>query len=286
MLLGGAVSHNLYKIHRDIMVGEHNRLLTQARVINENLASQIDATDRVLRFLCADLNNLQPSAWWSGAQSKRMKVFEELVPGIRVLNAVDANGRIRLSNRGELVGRDVSQRDYFKLALSRHASADLYLSPPFKTLLGAWGMNLVRVVKNPDGGFGGIVSATLNPDYFETVLGSVNYSPDMLTAIIHGDGLLFSMAPERPELSGKNLDLPGTFFTRHRELGGEENLFSGTFYATNDQRLVVMKTFSSEQLYSLDQSSGGGYRAPAVGHYCRVAQPCAVPGDHLLQHQS
>lgn len=107
---------------------------------------------------------------------------------------------------------------------------------------------LVRIVKSPDGSFGGIIGATLNPDYFQTLLRSVNYSQDMVTAIVHGDGLIFTMEPNRVELSGKNLNLPGTFFSAHLASGNQENLFSGTLYATNDQRLIAFKTFQPEQL--------------------------------------
>ena len=79
-LLGGAVVHNLYKIHRDIIRGESHRLRTQARVITANLASQIEAADRVLRFLRADLQGLPSSAWNTVVEEKRMMLFAEVIP--------------------------------------------------------------------------------------------------------------------------------------------------------------------------------------------------------------
>ncbi len=246
-LLGGAVVHNLYKIHRDIIRGESHRLRTQARVITANLASQIEAADRVLRFLRADLQGLPSSAWNTVVEEKRMMLFAEVIPGIRMLNVLDRRGRVRLSSRKELLGSDLSRRDYFRKARFQKVDT-LALSPPFKTVLGCWGMNLIRVMPGPNGQFGGIISATLDPDYFETVLQSVNYSPDMQTAIIHGTGILFSMAPERPDLIGKNLSLPGTFFTRHQASGAVENVFTGRFYATNDKRMVALRTFASDRV--------------------------------------
>jgi len=247
LLLGGAVAHNLYKIHRDIMAGERHRLQTQARVISDNLTVQIAAADRVIKTLCGELSGRDPAEWRTVIEQKQMRLFQDVLPGIRVLNVIDADGGIRISNRGELLGRSMAQRDYFIYARNHSDQQTLFVSAPFKTLLGAWGVNLVRVVTSADGGFGGIISATLNPDYFQTLLRSVNYSQDMVTAIIHGDGLIFTMEPNRVELAGKNLNLPGTFFSAHRASGNQENLFSGTLYATNDERLMVFKTFQPEQ---------------------------------------
>ncbi len=247
VLLAGAVVHNLYKIHRDIMAGEQHRLQTQARVVSDNLTVQIAAADRVITALRSELGGRDPATWHQAVAEKQMRLFEEVLPGIRVLNAIDADGRIRLSNRDDLVGRSMAQRDYFIHARNQRDQQALFVSPPFKTLLGVWGVNLIRVVQDADGGFGGIISATLNPEYFQTLLHSVNYSQDMVTAIIHGDGLIFTMEPNRVELTGKNLNLPGTFFSAHRESGNQENIFSGTLYATNDQRLMVFKTFQPGQ---------------------------------------
>jgi len=248
LVLGGAVAHNLYKIHRDIMAGERHRLQTQARVISDNLTVQIAAADRVIKSLCSELGGRDPARWNAVIQQKQMRLFQDVLPGIRVLNAVDASGQIRLSNCSELLGQQLGHRDYFLRARDASTTDALFVSAPFRTLLGAWGVTLVRVVKGPDGAFGGIVGATLNPDYFQTLLHSVSYSQDMVTAIIHGDGLIFTMEPKRGELSGKNLNLPGTYFSAHRDSGKQENLFSGTLYATNDQRLMIFKTFQPEQL--------------------------------------
>ncbi|MFA6823836.1 MAG: hypothetical protein WCR32_08540, partial [Geobacter sp.] len=138
VLLGGAVAHNLYKIHRDIMVGERHRLQTQARVVSDNLTVQIAAADRIITALRSELSGRDPAAWQRVIAEKQMKLFQDVLPGIRVLNAIDADGRIRLSNRDELVGRSMAQRDYFIHARDARNKDILFDSSPFRTLLGAW----------------------------------------------------------------------------------------------------------------------------------------------------
>ncbi|CAH2031866.1 bifunctional diguanylate cyclase/phosphodiesterase [Trichlorobacter ammonificans] len=241
-LLGGAVVHNLYKGYRDTEAIEQQRLKTQARVVAENISNSIGATDRVLLTLRSGLRGVPPQRWSAIATTSSLKQLESLIPGVRTFLGVDSAGRIRFSNRPELVGTSVVYRDYFRIP--REASGDdiLFVAPPFQTVLGSWGMNLVRIIPGQDGAFGGIVAATLDPDHFTALLGSINYSGDMVSAIIHGDGLLFTMAPEWKELAGKNLALPGTLFSRHRASGAVENLYHGLFRATGDERMVALRT--------------------------------------------
>lgn len=248
LLLAGAVVHNLYNGYLNTEAIEQQRLATQARIVAENIAGEIKVTDRVLKTIRAELDAVPADRWHRTVDSSRLKQLEDVIPGIRTFLGVDKNGQIRFSSRRELVGTNVGYRDYFKKARD-HASSDvLFVAPPFQTVLGVWGMPLVRTVTVPSGGFNGIVVATLDPAYFTSLLGTVNYSRDMMTTIIHGNGLLFTMVPEWKELSGKNLALPGTMFSRHVAAGKQESLFNGLFHATGDQRMVALRTVQYDGL--------------------------------------
>ncbi len=248
MLLCGAVIHNLYNGYRDTETIEQQRLGTQARIVSENIADEMKITDRVLRAIRAELGFIPAQRWNTVVDAGRLKQLEDVIPGVRTFLGVDRNGQVRFSSRRELVGTNVAYREYFKKAQDNATDDILFVSPPFKTVLGIWGIPLIRTLTGSDGKFNGIVVATLDPANFTTLLSTVNYSRDMITAIIHGDGLLFSMAPEWKELSGKNLSLPGTLFSDHMASGKLENLFSGLFHATGDQRMLAFRTVRVEGL--------------------------------------
>lgn len=248
VLIGGAVAHNIYKMYQDLTQGEQQRLLTQSRVVAKNLEEQFEAAERVIRLITEELHGRSAAEWGALVPEKRIALLVEAMPAFRVLNVLDADGRVRLSNLPELVGVDLGRRDYFLHVRSQQQRDGFFLSEPFKTRLNVWGMNLIRVINGPGAGFGGIVSATLNPDYFSGFLGAVNYSDDMLSVIVHGDGLVYAMAPLREEVSGKNLGRPDTLFTRHRDSGRQESIFSETLYATDDERMVVFRTFQPKHL--------------------------------------
>lgn len=248
-LLAGAVVHNLYKSYQDIRTGEEHRLLTQVRVLDVNLSSRLQGTDRILLAIRNDLANV-PADRWSGVMtSRRLEVLAGVMPGVLSILAVDGKGIIRLSNRKNLLGSDVSHREYFKTALHNPDPSLLFVSPPFKTLIGVWSMTLVRVIHNAQGEFAGITVASLNPDYFKTVLGSVNYAPDMWSAIAHGDGVQFLIAPERDAQQGKNIARPGSLFSRHIAGGTHESIMSGTVFATGEQRLMAQLTIRPAALH-------------------------------------
>ncbi len=241
IILGGAVTFNLYQEYGRIADREQERLSAQARVIAENMERQLASASRALDEVRGDLPH------WTGVsvpgtETLRLKTLISSLMGISTMNVMDAKGKVIASNRPELIGTDLSYRDYFQ-AVKKHPEPDmLYVSPPFKTLLGVFSITLSRVISSPRGEFAGIVTANLNPEYFKTLMASVLYTPDMWDAIGHGDGLLFLMVPEREELQGMNLAQPGSFFNQHRDSGQVATVLSGTVYATGEMRMMAQRT--------------------------------------------
>lgn len=140
-------------------------------MIAENLERQLGSVSRALEDVRSDMHFWQGS---SGLQL-RLKALASALAGIRTMNVMDAKGVIIASNRPELAGINLATRDYFVLARQQNNANLLHLSPPFKTVLGAYGINLTRMIVGPRGEFAGIVTATLDPEYFKTLMASVPY---------------------------------------------------------------------------------------------------------------
>jgi diguanylate cyclase (GGDEF)-like protein/PAS domain S-box-containing protein len=241
IVLGGAIAFNLYLGYGRIADREQERLTAQARVIAENLERQLTSACRALEEVRGDLPHWTGSSV-PGTETLRLKTLISTMMGISTMNVIDAKGKVIASNRPELIGTNLSYRDYFQ-AVKKHPEPDtLYVSPPFKTLRGVFAISLSRVISSPRGEFAGIVTAILDPDYFKTLMASVLYTPDMWDAIGHGDGLLFLMVPEREELQGTNLAQPGSFFNQHRDSGQVATVFSGTVYTTGEMRMMAQRT--------------------------------------------
>ncbi len=244
LTLGGATGFNLYLERARTESREQNRLLTQARVIQENLEQNLTAVSRVL----ADLRKDAPQGKAKPGLGEHLMLLTDAMPGIRTLLLLDAVGTVSASTRPELEGKNFAYRDYFKIARHSPDPDMLFVSAPFQTTLGVYGVNVARTIPGPDGEFAGIVVATLDPEYFRTLINSVLYAPDMWVAIAHGDGLQVAVVPEREGQVGKNLAQPGSFFSRHRDSGKETSILTGIVFATGEERMMALRSIQPTKL--------------------------------------
>ena len=243
--LGGAVAFNLHLEYEHVATREGDRLSAQARVIAENIEHQLAKTNITLEVIRDELPNWKGQ---SGQQERlyHLKAFSSA--GIRYLAIMDAEGTILAANLPEFAGHNFSQRDYFQAAKQQHDAGTLYVSPPFKSASGPYVINLTRMISGPQGEFAGVITASLDPEYFATLLSSVLYAPGMWDAVGHGDGQLFLMMPAREDLNGMNLAQPGSLFTQHRNSGQVATVLTGMAYSTKDVRMMAQRTVQPAQL--------------------------------------
>ena len=116
-------------------------------------------------------------------------------------------------------------------------------------MLNTFVISLFRTIKGPDGEFAGIVIVSVVPEYFFTLLDAVRHAPDVKTALLHGDGKLFLMAPERPDLAGKDMATPDTLFTRHLQTGRVDNVFTAPVTLIGANRMVAFRTVNPADLH-------------------------------------
>lgn len=238
--LGVAIAFNLYFEHGRAVAHEHERLSTQVRVIAENTQYQLTSANLALENVRDNLVYWKDEA---GLQAgvRHLKAAS-IIPGIRTMNIVDKTGTITASTRSELIGMNLGYHDYFQ-EVERHPNADiLYVSPPFETVLDTFAVNIVRMIPGKQGEFDGIVTATLDPEYFKTLMMSVQYAPNMWVSLAHSDGLVFLMIPEREGIEEMNLKNPDSFFMRHRSSGRKEEVFTGTVHATRESGMIALHT--------------------------------------------
>ena len=242
-IVGAGLGYDLYADHDRLDRVERDRIGVQARVVQENLDQQLISTYDSITDIVADIPSWRkPGGGYLAVANHVLDEINDAIPGIRTLLILDRDGVVRASNRAELIGRDFRRRDYFKIPMLGNAPGILYLTPPFNTTLGSYVMELSRVLQGPGGEFDGVVSVSLDPEYFTTLLQSVRYAPDMRVYIAHSDGQLFTMVPDQTGQAGKQLNRPGSLFSRHIESGREENILTGNAIASGDMRIAALRT--------------------------------------------
>ena len=216
-------------------------LMAQARVVEENLGANLI----FINVLLTDVINMQYGA--SRPSAVEMNAYlrhqDDLIPGIRTIFIADSYGRIIRSSREKIIGFDGSDREYFKTALTVSDPARLIITPPFQTILGTSVVTVTRKATGKEGEFLGIVSASLDKDYFGTLLGSVLYVSDNRVSLVHTGGDVFISLPDtQPGFAGENLVKSGSLFLRHRESGKQISVQHGRSSMLGEERIAVLIT--------------------------------------------
>lgn len=235
-----------------IDLNERNRLSAQARTIENNIVRQLEATSSALLSVLNDWPFLMSLPDGEALVNRRLQSLSDSMPGVRTLLVLDDQGRTLNSNRAELVGRSFSTRAYVTAVQQRPNPDTLYVSPPFKTVLDVYALNLTRASVDPDGQLTIIASATLDPDFFGVLMESVLYSPDMWTGMAHGDGEIFNVAPALEGALGIDLNRPGSLFRLHQESGEAKTLLEGVVATTGHLSLMAQRTLLPDHL-SMDK---------------------------------
>jgi diguanylate cyclase (GGDEF)-like protein/PAS domain S-box-containing protein len=253
LIFGGYIAYSRYQEYLQIDFQERERLSSQTAVIEKNLVPQITSVSKALESVREDLPRWQKQKDGLLQTNRRLQVFGATLPGVRTLLVVSADGQIAASNNEKLIGASLAQREWFQVAARNNTPQTLYVIEPIKSLLNTYVIALARSVSGPNGEFTGVIYASLHPDFAGALLDSVRYTSDAKSFLIHGDGKLFMTMPERPDLVAKDLAVPNSLFTRHRDSGRMTSIFAETAYVTNEERMAAFRTVRPADL-SMDKS--------------------------------
>jgi len=242
----GYLSYHDYR-HTDAR--QRERLLFQAKTVDDLVVQQLESIHIMLGFIRSDL----PPRWQENPRvaestNSHLKKLVAAMPGLRTIGVFDTTTRIVASSLDSLMGRSFPNPGFISDLRARPDPDALYVSPPFRTSLGVWTLFISRAVVDEQGKFAGLVTASLDPESFDVILQSVLHTPDAWAALVHEDGTLFVIGPGRSDSRGRNLSVPGSLFTLHRQQGGVANTFRGLAYATGEQRLVGIRTINPARL--------------------------------------
>lgn len=242
LLLGGFISYSLWLDYWHSDEFERERLMQQTQIVEKNLIPQLIATNRAIEGIIDELPGWEAEKDGFKRANQRLKVIDDSLPAITPILVIKADGTVISSSNEKLIGMNFAKRDYFQTALQNPDPRILHVSAPFKTVLDTFVISLFRSIRGPNGEFAGIVIVSLIPEYFSVLLDSVRYAPDMWSGIVHGDGKLFLMTPERSESVGMDLAKAGTFFARYLESGQPSSLSIGTYKGMGEDRMIALRT--------------------------------------------
>ena len=133
LLIGCIAGFSLQRQRHAVEAMEKDRLALQARVIDENLSHQLVGVARALEGIQNDIPFWGERPNFDSA-SRHLQTLSAAMPGVRTLLVLDADGKVVTSDRLELIGKNFSQRDYFRIARTA-ANPALTTTPAARALL-------------------------------------------------------------------------------------------------------------------------------------------------------
>ncbi len=248
LALGALLVAVLWSERQALEARERQHLAHQAHTIHDNLVYNLRSVDRALTIVMADLERWQAEGEDIPHINNRLRAFADAIIGVHTLSWIDAKGVIQASSREELLGTDVRGQQYFQAALQASSMGSLVVGAPVEILPGFWVTNLVRSYPAPEGGFGGVVVATLDPQVYLTLLESVRYAPDVRTGLTHGDGVRFVLVADRTLPQMAQRIAPGTVFAQHLASGQSANVLRGNVEPGGPLRLVALQNIQPAEL--------------------------------------
>ncbi len=198
-LVGGSIYIHLANEYRQTEENAYAQTGNLALGFAENIQRSLEAIDQTLIYVrdaySADPQHFDLAKWTrSGPVAGR--------PSVRI-SVLDAGGTLRSTNLGALSGK-VDLSDSEIVQMQRGATEDrLRIGLPVRAVgTGRWVLNVTRRIVAPGGGFGGIVAATVNLDYFTRFYDALDLSRAAVM-LLGQDGIVRARAPNAENVIGQ-----------------------------------------------------------------------------------
>lgn len=190
-LLAALDFHAGFRHHRELAL---TQLAGRAALVEAQIERQLDT----IYFALGNLEALNAGpALKPERLDHRLAGIGGALPGVRTMALLDAKGQVLASTRPELVGANFAHRDYFRDAAAQPAVNTLFVTAPYRTVLGVLSINVSRVLLARDGRFAGIVTATLDPEFFRSLLTAAPDVEDLQIVLAGSEGSVFLALPDK-----------------------------------------------------------------------------------------
>ena len=221
-----------------------DRMRAQAVVIDQTLHRQLEGIRWALDGARAAL--APNSGCDLACRRTLLQSLTRAMPGVRALLAVGPNGHIEISD-DDLGDRRLDDKRFLAQVPHMCDGRTLYLSDPYELQPNQFNLKVAMSLDAGDGCGRGAVAAILNPEYFDAVMRSALYAPDMTITITDLDGHRLLYVPPDPEVMRAGALHPDAMLAAHRASGERVSVRRGVG-ADGVDRLVVQRSMRVENL--------------------------------------
>ncbi len=189
---------------------------SQVRIIAEHASRTIGEVDRAIDNVLRDKS--RPGRLSFADEQTLHDIFvvnQREIPQISSFFIIDEKGILKASSLHYPIKKiDLSFREYFKVHRDVSGEAP-FLSRPIKnSITGKWVFVFSQRINNPDGSFAGIIGATCDLAYFETIYSTLFNLSSRRISLVRDDGYLIVSSPAENRNLESNIK-NGKMFTEY-----------------------------------------------------------------------
>jgi diguanylate cyclase (GGDEF)-like protein/PAS domain S-box-containing protein len=194
--------------------GSRARELKNAEIDMANLARSLtqhadDSFDLLDASILGIVGRLETEGTGPVTLSKLEKILQARKAGLTRIHGLfiyDENGAwLATSENLNLADFNNSDRDYFQHH-KQSAAPEAWIGPPVKSRSnGDWVISVSRRFNHPDGGFAGVVSATVGTEYFSQFYRQFDIGENGAIALLNAGGIILARNPDDSTYVGRDL---------------------------------------------------------------------------------
>ena len=222
VLLGlsvGAVGFTIWQLRNDAIKAAVNDTGNIAAILAGQFSRSLNTIDAMLLEIRATGKGLEidtpekvRSIYGTKEMHDTMRAHLAVVPHIFNIVIADENGQLVASTAAWPTPKiNVADRDYFKTARTR-LDGRLSTSVPIRNRIdGNQTIVFARRLETPGGKFAGLVFASVNSNYFESIYASTQTVESLIFNLIREDGTILFRHPDTRGYAGKRLSQQATW---------------------------------------------------------------------------
>ncbi|MBI1777869.1 MAG: hypothetical protein HYR63_21225 [Proteobacteria bacterium] len=247
LALSGLMAAILLRAHEEAIADAEHRTQDFVDVLAEHAVLVFDNVDRTLEEANTTRARLVRNGQWGPSAGDRpyraLLELQRSSAAVTNLSWTDEHGdRLYTALSRFPPPLNVAERPYFR-AHSDSASHRIYIGQP--TLSGLTGKYLVPVTRRfslPDGGFGGVTTALVDPFYFSTYYQSMTRRQRLIIQLALRDGTVLAREPSLTSFAGSSqAELP--LFTTHLPKA-ESGTYAGISGVDGVERIISYKAIN------------------------------------------
>ena len=230
ILLGGVLGLQLYRQHNAEIETGRATARSVANLLEEHASRSFSAVDIFLLNFAETLSGMAGTAPIGSLSALRERMNGRLaeLPQMRAYLVLDEAGNSILDS-ASVVPRPFNgaDREYFRVHAGRPHQG-LFVGEPVQSRInGLWAISVSRRINKPDGSFGGVILAAVDPAYFLNFYHDVDIGEGNSLTLYHASGIRIARVPESGPDIGTSAAKLSLFNPPYRDMPRSELLTTG-----------------------------------------------------------